>query len=63
VDTNGNGDFHSRFGPKRIAVQTHLFLETGLKKFVHWYLLCYGYNHGKVVNHSLSFTFPFLSFS
>ncbi|GMY29113.1 glutamate receptor 2.8-like [Fagus crenata] len=50
VDTNGNGDFHSRFGPKRIAVQTHLFLETGLKKFVHCNFLAKAQNTTIPVN-------------
>ncbi|KAI3961505.1 hypothetical protein MKX01_001241 [Papaver californicum] len=55
IDMPGNGDVP--FTHANISSATNEFdykpttdLQTGLKKFVRWYLSYYGYNHGKPVN-------------
>ncbi|KAF2285838.1 hypothetical protein P3X46_022646 [Hevea brasiliensis] len=55
VDMPGNGDVpftHANISLARreLGYKPTTDLQTGLKKFVKWYLSFYGYNHGKVVN-------------
>ncbi|KAF2310364.1 hypothetical protein GH714_008017 [Hevea brasiliensis] len=55
VDMPGNGDVpftHANISlPRReLGYKPTTDLQTGLKKFVKWYLAYYGYNRGKVVN-------------
>ena len=54
VDMPGNGDVpftHANisYARKEFAYKPTTDLQTGLKKFVKWYLSYYGYNHGKSV--------------
>ena len=55
VDMPGNGDVpftHANISSARreLGYKPTTDLQTGLKKFVKWYLSYYGYNHGKPVN-------------
>ncbi|KAF8389296.1 hypothetical protein HHK36_025989 [Tetracentron sinense] len=55
VDMPGNGDVpftHANINLARreLGYKPTTDLQTGLKKFVRWYLSYYGYNHGKTVN-------------
>ncbi|KAK9275271.1 hypothetical protein L1049_022533 [Liquidambar formosana] len=55
VDMPGNGDVpftHANISLARreFGYKPTTDLQTGLKKFVRWYLSYYGYNHGKPVN-------------
>ncbi|KAF6155078.1 hypothetical protein GIB67_035825 [Kingdonia uniflora] len=55
IDMPGNGDVpftHANISHARteLGYKPTTDLQTGLKKFVKWYLSYYGYNHGKSVN-------------